>query len=99
MAIAEPEPEGIKVALGHTVIALLDIIAAMHTAVEQLETELDAEFDPHPMASILRSAPGLGAVLGARVLAEVGGGGHAHAYELGCRSWARGETEGAQQAS
>lgn len=38
----------------------------MHTAVEQLEAALATEFDAHPLAPVLRSAPGLGPVLAAR---------------------------------
>jgi len=82
------QPAQVELALGHTVIALLGIITAMHTAVEQLETALDAEFDPHPMATILRSAPGLGAVLGARVLAEVGDDRARFATASGLRAFA-----------
>ncbi|GAB1692836.1 transposase [Krasilnikovia sp. M28-CT-15] len=44
----------------------------MQTAVEELEQALAVEFDRHPLAGILRSAPGLGPVLAARVLAEIG---------------------------
>lgn len=66
------QPMHVELALGHTVIALLGIITAMHTAVERLETALAAEFDEHALAAVLQSAPGLGPILGARVLAEVG---------------------------
>ena len=51
---------------------LLGVIAAMQAAVDELETRLADEFDTHPQAAILRSAPGLGPVLAARVLAEIG---------------------------
>jgi hypothetical protein len=44
----------------------------MRASVEQLEASLGREFETHPLAPVLRSAPGLGAILAARVLAEVG---------------------------
>jgi len=62
----------VEAALGLTVVSLLGIITAMHAAVEDLEAALAVEFDQHPLAAVLRSAPGLGPVLAARVLAEVG---------------------------
>lgn len=66
------QPAAVETALGQTVTTLLGILTAMHAAVEQLEAALDAEFSQHKLAPILRSAPGLGPVLAARVLAEVG---------------------------
>lgn len=66
------QPAQVELALGHAVVAMLGIITAMHSAVERLETALADEFDEHPLAAVLQSAPGLGPVLGARVLAEVG---------------------------
>ena len=48
------------------------ILTAMHTAVESLEKALAVEFAQHPLEAVLRSAPGLGPILAARVLAEVG---------------------------
>ena len=69
-ALRQPGP--VETALGQTVVGLLGVLTAMHAAVEQLESALAAEFDEHPLAPVLRSAPGLGPVLAARVLAEVG---------------------------
>lgn len=66
------QPAPVEAALGQTVNGLLAVITAMHTAVAQLEQALAAEFNQHPLAPVLRSAPGLGPVLAARVLAEVG---------------------------
>ena len=66
------QPEAVEVALGQTVTGLLSIVTAMQGAVEQLEAALAKEFDEHPLAPVLRSAPGLGPSLAARVLAEVG---------------------------
>ena len=69
-ALRQPGP--VEAALGQTVTGLLGVVTAMQSAVEQLEQALAVEFDRHPLAPVLRSAPGLGPVLAARVLAEVG---------------------------
>ena len=66
------QPPQVEAALGHAVTGLLGIIAAMHEAVDALEAELGRCFDAHPQAPILRSVPGLGPILAARVLAEIG---------------------------
>lgn len=71
-AAALRQSPAVEKALGQTVAGLLTIIVAMQSAVEQLETALAAEFEGHPLSPILRSAPGLGPILAARVLAEVG---------------------------
>jgi len=59
-------------AMGATVTALVAVIAEMQTQIERLETELADRFEQHPDAKIIRSLPGLGMTLGARVLAEFG---------------------------
>jgi len=48
------------------------IIAALNTEIEQLGEVVAAHFGRHPDAEIYASQPGLGVVLGARVLAEFG---------------------------
>jgi transposase len=52
--------------------ALVAVITAMSEQITRLEADLEAAFERHPDAEILRSLPGLGAILGARVLAEFG---------------------------
>jgi len=66
------QPPQVEAALGQAVTGLLGIIASMHQAVDGLEKELGRTFDTHPQASTLRSVPGLGPILAARVLAEIG---------------------------
>lgn len=66
------QPPQVEAALGHAVTGLLGIIASMHQTVDALEAELGHCFDAHPQAPILRSVPGLGPILAARVLAEIG---------------------------
>jgi transposase len=48
------------------------VIAALNTQIAELETVLVDHFETHPDADIYRSLPGLGVVLGARVLGEFG---------------------------
>ncbi len=69
-ALRQPEP--VEAALGITVMSEVAIIMSMLDAVALLEDAMTAEFEQPPLAPILRSVPGLGPVLAARVLAEVG---------------------------
>lgn len=66
------QPPHVEHALGLTVTGMIGIIEVMTLSVEQLEAALAIEFEQHPQAVVLRSAPGLGPVLAARILAEVG---------------------------
>ena len=47
-------------------------ISEINRRIEELEAELATHFEQHPDAAIYRSMPGLGVVLGARVLGEFG---------------------------
>ena len=69
-ALRQPGP--VETALGHAVTGLIAIIVAMQAAVAQLQQALSEEFNQHPLMPVLRSAPGLGPVLAARILAEAG---------------------------
>jgi transposase len=82
------QPEGVEAALGVTVRGLLTIIEAMHKAADELEAELGREFILHPLQPILTSAPGLGPLLAARVLAELGDDPHRFATANGLRAFA-----------
>ena len=55
-----------------SVAALVTVIAATASQVEVLAGQVEACFGRHPDAQIIRSQPGLGDILGARVLAEFG---------------------------
>ncbi len=66
-------------AFGATVTALVAVIAELVRQIEAVEQRLSASFDQHPSAEILRSLPGLGLVLSARVLAEFGDDPHRYA--------------------
>ncbi len=65
-------PEMVSRAYGEVVGSTVRIVAEMTEQIAGLQRELEARFERHPDAEILRSLPGLGLVLGARVLAEFG---------------------------
>jgi transposase len=58
--------------MGQAVIAIVRTLSATLAAIYELGKALDEHFDAHPDAPILRSMPGLGLILGARVLGEFG---------------------------
>jgi transposase len=59
-------------AMGTSVAALVAVIGELVAQIGRLETELADRFELHPDAKIIRSLPGLGMILGARVLGEFG---------------------------
>jgi transposase len=65
-------PAAISTAMGASVTASVAVIAAMGAQIAELARELEAGFESHPDAVVVRSLPGLGTVLGARVLGEFG---------------------------
>jgi hypothetical protein len=65
-------PGGVEKAYGAQVRSAVAVISEMTRQVAVLEAELAEDFESHPDAEIVRSQPGLGAVLGARVLGEFG---------------------------
>lgn len=65
-------PAVIAAAMGASVTASVAVITAMSDQIIALAGELEAGFDQHPDATVIRSLPGLGTILGARVLGEFG---------------------------
>jgi hypothetical protein len=65
-------PDPIAEAMGAAVAASVAVIVELGAQITRLEAELGDRFDQHPDAKIIRSLPGLGMTLGARVLAEFG---------------------------
>ncbi len=59
-------------AYGEVVRSTVRIVAEMTAQIDTVARRLEQSFEEHPDAEILRSLPGLGSVLGARVLAEFG---------------------------
>jgi transposase len=68
--LAAPEP--VTAAYGQVVTATVGILLELNQQISALEEDLTKAFETHPDAEILRSLPGLGVVLGTRVLAEFG---------------------------
>jgi transposase len=66
------QPPQIAAAYGATVRALAALITTSNEQITALEGQVEAYFGQHPDAEIYLSQPGLGPVLGARVLAEFG---------------------------
>jgi hypothetical protein len=74
-ALAAPQlaaPPVVAAAYGQVTAALVGVITELTQQIATLEDDLTRAFEAHPDAEILRSLPGLGVVLGARVLAEFG---------------------------
>jgi len=65
-------PAAITAAFGATTRAAVGIIAELNHQIADLEAELATHFETHPDAGIYLSLPGLGVILGARVLGEFG---------------------------
>ena len=65
-------PPRVADAFGQSVAAMAHIVNELNRQIDSLEEEITATFDEHPAAKIVRSLPGLGTILGARVLGEFG---------------------------
>src|ERR1700722_18337838 len=65
-------PPQVTAAFAATTRATVSIIAELNRQITELETSLAKHFETHPDADIYLSLPGLGVVLGARVLGEFG---------------------------
>ncbi len=59
-------------AMGASVAALVAVIGELNIQIARLQEKVAEGFDQHPDAKIVRSLPGLGTILGARVLGEFG---------------------------
>jgi transposase len=90
-ALAAPQltaPEPVEAAYRQVVGALVAVLGSLNRQVAALEEQLSARFGAHPDAPIVRSLPGLGMVLGARVLAEFGDDPHRYATAKGRKAFA-----------
>ncbi|MFZ3294912.1 IS110 family transposase [Mycobacterium sp.] len=65
-------PAPVTAAFAATTRAAVGIIGELNRQITELETELATHFEAHPDADIYLSLPGLGVILGARVLGEFG---------------------------
>jgi transposase len=66
------QPPALAAAYAAAVRALIAVITALNEQVKTLEQQVRDHFGRHPDAEIILSQPGMGPVLGARVLAEFG---------------------------
>jgi transposase len=64
------QPESVEVAMGQQALGYARALTAAAETITSLEAALTASFHSHPDAVILSSFPGVGAVLGARILGE-----------------------------
>ncbi len=73
------QPPVLTAAYAATARSLIAVITTLNEQVETLQGQVEAHFGQHPDAEIYRSQPGLGAILGARVLGEFGDDPHRYA--------------------
>jgi len=66
------QPPAVTAACAAAVRALAAVITTLNEQIKIIEGQVDAHFSQHPDAEIIVSQPGLGPILGARVLAEFG---------------------------
>ncbi len=66
------KPRPLSRAYGAAARSAIRLISAYTAEIAELEEALPEHFEQHPDAKIVRSLPGLGTVLGARVLGEFG---------------------------
>jgi transposase len=66
------QPPAVTAAYAVTIRSLIALITVLNEQVKALQGQVEENFGRHPDAEIYRSQPGMGAILGARVLAEFG---------------------------
>jgi len=66
------QPEVVTAAYAATARSLIAVITTLNEQVKILQGQVGEHFGRHPDAEIILSQPGMGAILGARVLAEFG---------------------------
>ncbi len=66
------QPPAVTAACAAVVRSLIAVITTLSAQIKVLQGQVDAHFSQHPDAEILLSQPGLGPILGARVLGEFG---------------------------
>ena len=78
----------VELAYGTITRAHVAMIRAYNVEITELEAALASNFEQHPDAKIIRSLPGLGMVLGARVLGEFGDAPNRYANAKSRRNYA-----------
>jgi len=82
------QPPAVTAAYAATVRSLAAVIITLNEQVKTLQEQVDEDFGQHPDAEIYLSQPGLGSILGARVLAEFGDDPHRYADGKARRNYA-----------
>ncbi|HWG61374.1 MAG TPA: IS110 family transposase, partial [Streptosporangiaceae bacterium] len=82
------QPAAVTAAYAATVRSLIAVITVLNEQVKALQGQVEEHFGQHPDAEIYRSQPGMGAILGARVLAEFGDDPHRYADGKSRRNYA-----------
>jgi transposase len=73
------QPPAVTAAYAATVRSQVAVLATLNAEIATMQGEVAAHFGQHPDAEIYLSQPGLGILLGARVLAEFGDDSHRYA--------------------
>ena len=73
------QPAALAAAYAAAVRSLIAVITTLNEQVKALQGQVEDHFGRHPDAEIYRSQPGMGAIVGARVLAEFGDDPHRYA--------------------
>jgi transposase len=66
------QPDIVTAAYAATIRSAAAILTVLNEQIKTLQGQVEAHFGQHPAAEIIVSQPGLGPILGARVLAEFG---------------------------
>jgi transposase len=82
------QPPEVTAACAAVVRALAAVITALSEQIKAMEGQVAAYFRRHPDAEIILSQPGLGPILGARVLGEFGDGPHRYASSKARKNYA-----------
>jgi transposase len=82
------QPPAVTAACAAAARSLIAVITTLNEQVKILQGQVEENFGQHPDAEIYRSQPGLGAILGARVLGEFGDDPHRYADGKSRRNYA-----------
>jgi Transposase IS116/IS110/IS902 family len=82
------QPPAVTAAYAATVRSLIAVITTLNQQIQVMEGQVAAHFSQHPDAEIIGSQPGLGLILGARVLGEFGDDPHRYASAKARKNYA-----------
>ncbi|MFD5463877.1 IS110 family transposase [Kitasatospora sp. NPDC127059] len=82
------QPAAVTAACSDSVRALVALLVTLNEQVNFLHGQVEDYFGRHPNAEIIRSQPGLGPILGARILAEFGDDPHRYASAKARKNYA-----------